>query len=190
MKTVSVFKLTPTTTTKHLFMVKKANSVAAVRKSAPAQARPPRPLPRVSKISAPALDRKTGKHAPGKSGSEHAPHSNKTIEQNFAFYANPTLALVCIPSGSSADFSIEDAAHLTGVHAEMLRYYSRVGLINSRRGFLETDLFFDADAIHEIRRIEHYRQHLGIGIRALPLICELRRAGERLQIELRFLSCP
>ena len=171
-------------------MVKKSNSVAAVRKGAPAQARPPRPSPHASKTSEPALDRKTGTHAPEKSGSDRIPHSKKTTEKDFIFYSNPTLALVCVPSGASAHFSIEDAAHLTGVHAELLRYYSRVGLIDSRQGYLETDLYFDADALHEIRRIEHYRQHLGIGLRALPLICELRRAGERLQIELRFLSYP
>lgn len=171
-------------------MVKKSNSVATARKGAPAQARPSRPSPRGSKPSQPALDRKTGTHALEKSGSARAPHPKKTIERNFAFYTNPTLALVCVPSSASAHFSIDDAAHLTGVHAEMLRYYSRAGLIDSRRGFLETDLFFDENALHEIRRIEHYRQHLGIGLRALPLICELRRASERLQIELRFLSFP
>ena len=171
-------------------MVKKSDSVAAVRKEAPAQPRPPRPSLRESKTSEPTLGHKTGTHAPAKSGSDRAHHPEKTIERNFAFYANPTLALVCVPSGASARFSLDDAAHLTGVHAEMLRYYSRVGLINSRRGFLETDLFFDENALHEVRRIEHYRQHLGIGLRALPLICELRRAGERLQIELRFLSIP
>ena len=171
-------------------MVKKSDSVAAVRKEEPAQARTPRPSPRTSKTAEPALIRKTGTHVPEKSSLARAPRPKKTIERNFAFYANPTLALVCVPSGASAHFSIDDAAHLTGVHAELLRYYSRVGLINSRQGFLETDLFFDADALHEIRRIEHYRQHLGIGLRALPLICELRRAGERLQIELRFLSVP
>lgn len=171
-------------------MVKKSNSVAAVRKGTPARARLLHSSPPSRKTSKASLGQKTGPHAPDKFGSDHGSHPKKAREQNFAFYANPTLALVCVPSGAAAHFSLEEMAHLTGVHAEMLRYYSRVGLINSRRGFLETDLFFDENALHEIRRIEHYRQHLGIGLRALPLICELRRAGERLQIELRFLSYP
>jgi len=169
-------------------MVKKSDSIAAERKKSPAQVRPSLPSPRAAKTSAPA--RKPGTHAPKKSAADHAPRPKETSARNFAFYANPTLALVCVPSGTSAQFSLDEAVHLTGVHAEMLRYYSRVGLIEARRGFLETDLFFNANALHEIRRIEHYRQHLGVGLRALPLICELRRAGERLQIELRFLSCP
>jgi len=171
-------------------MVKKSNSVAPTQKKAPGKARPPRPLPLTSKTLPHAPDRKMGAQVPQKFDPAHPSRSKKTAERNFAFYANPMLALVCVPSGASAHFSIDDAAHLTGVHAEMLRYYSRVGLINSQHGFLETDLFFDEDALHEIRRIEHYRQHLGVGLRALPLVCELRRASERLQIELRFLSAP
>ena len=170
-------------------MVKNSTSASATRKNSSAQPRLPSSPPRTRKTSE-APGHKIGTDAPEKSDSGRALHSKKAIERNFAFYTNPTMALICVPSGASAHFSLEDAAHLTGVHAEMLRYYSRVGLIDSRRGFLETDLFFDEDALLEVRRIEHYRQHLGVGLRALPLICELRRAGERLQIELRFLSYP
>ena len=95
-----------------------------------------------------------------------------------------------MPAGLSSHYSLADASLLTGEHAEMLRYYSRVGLVETRHGLLENDLYFDENALHEIRRITHYRRHLGIGLRALPLICELRREGERLEIELRFLQCP
>jgi DNA-binding transcriptional MerR regulator len=109
---------------------------------------------------------------------------------NFVFYTNSTLALVCLPSGASAFFSLEDAARLTGVHPEMLRYYTRVGLVESHSGKLENELCFDESALNEIRRIEHYRRHLGVGRRALPLICELHRTSERLKIELRFLRSP
>jgi len=171
-------------------MVKKPSSIATVRKKEPAPARLARATPRTRKTSEQPLRRKTRIPAPKKSGSARILHPKKKIEQDFVFYANPMLALVCVPSGGSAHFSLNDAAHLTGVHAEMLRYYSRVGLIESHRGFLESDLFFDEDALRDIKRIDHYRQHLGIGLRALPLICELRRASERLQIELRFLSAP
>ena len=171
-------------------MVKKSSSIAAVREKSPAHARQASATPRTRKTSAAPVGRKSGVHAPKKSASDHALMPKETIAGNFTFYANPTLALVCVPADAYAHFSLEDASHLTGVHAEMLRYYSRAGLIDSRRGFLETDLFFDENALHEIRRIEHYRQSLGIGLRALPLICELRRASERLQIELRFLSAP
>ena len=171
-------------------MAKNSTPVAAVRKAATAKAHQPRPAQRIRKAPAPALGRKTERHAAPKSSPDHDARAGKTSEPNFTFYASPTLALVCVPSDTSALFSLDDAAHLTGVHPELLRYYSRVRLIESRQGFLDTDLFFDADALNEVRRIEHYRQSLGIGLRALPLICELRLAGERLQIELRFLSYP
>jgi hypothetical protein len=170
-------------------MAKKTDSIATVRKTAPVKARQASHTPRTGKTSAVLLGRKTGTPAPEKSGPAGSSRPKQKTETNFTFYANPTLALVCIPSSTSALYSIDEAAQLTGVHAELLRYFSRTGLINSHQGYLRTDLFFDEDALHEIRRIEHYRQTLGIGLRALPLICELRRAGERLQIELRFLSC-
>jgi DNA-binding transcriptional MerR regulator len=108
----------------------------------------------------------------------------------FTFYANPTVTLVCLPVKGPVLFPLEAAARLTGLHPEMLRYYCRAGLIEALRGVEETELFFDEKALQEIRRIEHYRRHLGVGRRALPLICELRRAGERQQIELHFLREP
>ncbi len=109
---------------------------------------------------------------------------------NFAFYDNPTLTLVCVSNDTPVFFSLDEAACLTGVHQEMLRYYCRLGLIDGHPGPAATELLFDEDALREIHRIEHYRRHLGVGRRALPLICELRRQGERLQIELPFLRCP
>ena len=108
----------------------------------------------------------------------------------FTFYDNPTLTLVCVPSAALALYSLEAAARLTGVHPEMLRYYCRVGLLDAQHGIPGHDLLFAESALQEIRRIEHYRRHLGVGRRALPLVCELRRAGERQQIELRFLDGP
>jgi DNA-binding transcriptional MerR regulator len=109
---------------------------------------------------------------------------------NFTFYSSPTLALVCVADDAPALFSLDEAASLTGVHQEMLRYYCRLGLIGGLHRFAATGLFFDLDSLLEIRRIEHYRRHLGVGRQALPLICDLRRQGERLDIDLPFLSGP
>ena len=109
---------------------------------------------------------------------------------NFTFYSNPTLTLVCVSEDAPALFSLDEAASLTGVHQEMLRYYCRLGLIDGLHRLANTDLVFDLDALLEIRRIEHYRRHLGVGRQALPLICDLRRQGERLDIDLPFLSGP
>lgn len=109
---------------------------------------------------------------------------------NFTFYANPTLALACVPAAAPVFYSLEAAAQISGVHPEMLRYYLRLGLIEGHRGTWEDELFFDDTALQEVRRLEHYRRHLGVNRRALPLICELRRESERQHIELRFLRSP
>ena len=109
---------------------------------------------------------------------------------NFIFYSNPTMILVCTSLNAPSHHSLASAAQLTGVHPEMLRYYCRVGLVNSGRGVLGDEPTFDDDALEEVVRIEHYRRHLGVGRRALPLVCELRREGERRQVKLRFLECP
>lgn len=106
---------------------------------------------------------------------------------NFTFYSNSTLTLVCISDDSPALFSLDESANLTGVHQEMIRYYCRLGLIDGIKGLTAAELHFDEVALREIHNIEFYRRHLGVGRRALPLICELKRQGERLHIELPFL---
>jgi len=107
---------------------------------------------------------------------------------NFILTVNPTLTLVRVPSAPPAFFSLASAADLTEVHPEMLRYYCRVGLLGARRTEPGIELLFDVATLHEVRRLEHYRRHLGVHRRALPLLCELRRAAERLKVELRFLE--
>jgi len=109
---------------------------------------------------------------------------------NFTFYSNPTLTLVCVSNDATMLFTLDEAASLTGVHKEMLRYYCGMGLIDGLSGKMGPGLLFDANALRNIRHIQHYRRHLGVGRRALPLICNLRRQGERLEIELPFLRCP
>jgi DNA-binding transcriptional MerR regulator len=109
---------------------------------------------------------------------------------NFTFYSSPTLALVCVSDDAPVLFSLAEAASLTGVHQEMLRYYCRLGLIDGLHRSTASGLLFDLDALLEIRRIEHYRRHLGVGRQALALICDLRRESERLDIDLPFLRGP
>ena len=109
---------------------------------------------------------------------------------NFTFYTNPTQAVACMPGREPAFYSLDASAQITGVHPEMLRYYLRLGLITAHRGVWEEELYFDRKALEEVERLGFYRRHLGVSLRALPLICELRRAGERQHIELRFLESP
>lgn len=130
------------------------------------------------------------KRPPAKADSDARLERSKAGATDFIFYINPTLTLVCVPADAPVLFSLGDTADLTGVHPDMLRYYARAGLIEVRCGKLETDLLFDETALHEIRRIEHYRRHLGVGRRALPLLCELQRESSRQRINLHFLRYP
>ena len=108
----------------------------------------------------------------------------------FTFYDNSTLTLTCVPAEAPVLFSLDAAAGLTGVHPEMLRYYCRVGVINGIRDVAGAELCFEEGALHEVRRIEHYRRHLAVGRQALPLVCELRREADRRQIDIEFLRYP
>jgi len=108
----------------------------------------------------------------------------------FAFHVNQTRALVGVPANAPVLFSLETAAGLTGVHPEMLRYYCRLGLLGPGRAEGVREPVFDEEALHEVRRIEHYRRHLAVSRQALPLVCELRREAERQHIEIHFLRYP
>ena len=105
---------------------------------------------------------------------------------NFIFYVNPVVMLVCVPASEPALYSLDTAAHLTGVHSEMLRHYCQLGLLGSARAESGRKPTFDDNAIYEVRRIEHCRRHHGVSLQALPLLCDLWREVDRLQTELRF----
>jgi len=107
---------------------------------------------------------------------------------NFILYENPELGLVCLPPGTSTRYSLATAAYLTGVHPEVLRYYSEHCLAGSSRALATGEPVFDDNALYEVRRIELYRRETGVNRQALPLICELWREIDRLQGEIRTLQ--
>jgi hypothetical protein len=102
---------------------------------------------------------------------------------NFVILEN--RALVIRESGRST-YSVDDAAALSGLHPELVRYYCRIGLFGPSRADAASEPVFDDDAIYELRRIEHYRRHYGVSRRALPLISGLLHEVARLEAELRF----
>jgi DNA-binding transcriptional MerR regulator len=106
---------------------------------------------------------------------------------DLVFYSCPIVTLVCQPSAAKPQISLTSASQMTGVHPEMIRYYSRLGLIATQWDPIANDLALDGDALDEVLRIEHYRRNLGVQRRALHLICELHREAERQHIELAFL---
>jgi DNA-binding transcriptional MerR regulator len=107
--------------------------------------------------------------------------------KQFILYVSPSRALACQPAAETAFFSLETVALLTGVHPDLIRYYGRLGLLAASATDWSGAPLFDPEALDELRRIEHYRRHLGVHRRALPLIRDLRRAAEDRRIELRFL---
>ncbi len=107
---------------------------------------------------------------------------------SFILYTCRELTLVCLPPGPAPRHTLQDAAYLTGVHPEMLRYYCRLGLLDVGLDPVTGEPTFDNNALEEISRIEHFRRYLGVHRRALPLICQLRRECERMQIKLAFLG--
>ena len=170
-------------------MANNSRTTARVRKVSIAQEKKSQRAPGGRATSRPSSRRKTGVPEPLKTGSA-IPVQPEAERTKFTFHVNPTLTLVCLPVDTPTLFSLGAASNLTGVHPEMLRYYCRAGLVESIHGRSETELFFEESALHEVRRIEHYRRHLAVSRRALPLICKLRREAERKRIEIQFLRYP
>lgn len=106
----------------------------------------------------------------------------------FVFYSSPHLTLICLPDRAAAALSLLSAAERAGVHPDLLLYYCRLGLLGADRARRGARATFDEAALEEVSRIEHYRRHLGVQRRALPLVCALWREGERRHIGLRFLE--
>jgi len=109
---------------------------------------------------------------------------------NFVFYQNPTVTLVCVPAGTPALYSLHAAAHLCGMHPDLVRHYCELGLLGPERADPGREPLFDDTALYELRRIEHYQRHYGVNRQTLPVLCELWREVDRLQAEVRFLRGP
>jgi hypothetical protein len=170
-------------------MEKNSKTTVQARKKFAARKQGPRRSSHGRTTPKPASRPKAATPAPRNASGKHRVEPVATVT-TFAFYVNPTLALVCIPADAPILFSLETAANLTGVHPEMLRYYCRRGLLGPQRAEREREPTFDEEALQEVRRIEYYRRHLAVSRQALPLICELRREAERQHIEIHFLRSP
>jgi hypothetical protein len=86
--------------------------------------------------------------------------------------------------GARMTYTLEVASKMTGAEPELIRYYHVSGVVHAApKG---SGAMFDDDAIYELRRLEHYRRHLGANRQALALIGGLLREVARLEAELRF----
>src|SRR5436190_22866945 len=84
-------------------------------------------------------------------------------------------------------YSLEAAAHLTGVSRRSILIYCKSGLV---RPILEEEygaMSFNEDAIYAIRKIEYLRSSFGVNLSGIKLIFELTDEVQRLKEEIRFL---
>jgi DNA-binding transcriptional MerR regulator len=106
---------------------------------------------------------------------------------NFVILEKHSLVLTRAEYPGRSAYSLEEAAELSGVHPDMVRYYVRLGILGEGSLRPGVEPIFDDDALYELRRIEHYRRNYGVNRRSLRLVCNLWREVERLEAELRFL---
>jgi hypothetical protein len=85
-------------------------------------------------------------------------------------------------AGAWPTYTVELAAQLSGTEPELIRYYHVSGILHAHGARLQGPVF-DDDAIYELRRLEHYRRHLGANRDALVLIGRLLREVARLKAE-------
>jgi len=106
----------------------------------------------------------------------------------FVISENRSFAVVRLEDGGRAAYSLEAAAEIAGVHPDLARYYWNQGLFGPRPTDAGADPVFDNDSLYELRRVEHYRKHMGVSRRALPMLARLLREVARLEAEVRFLK--
>ena len=99
-------------------------------------------------------------------------------------------APIVVVTAEKRSYSLETTAELAEVHPDLILYYHQLGLLDSAHVTESAEVMFDDNAVYELRRIEHYRRHLGVNRQALPLVLNLLREVERLEAELRFLRGP
>ena len=106
---------------------------------------------------------------------------------NFVIVEQHSLTITEFGTTGPQQYSLEEASQHTAVHPDLLRYYCRAGLLGETRMDSEEEPNFDDACLYEIRRIEHYRHHHSVNLRALPLVLGLLREIDSLRRELNFL---
>lgn len=84
-------------------------------------------------------------------------------------------------------YTLATVAELAGLHPELLRHYSRLGLFGAVRSDGDGEPVFDDDSLREVRRFEECRRHYRLRRRALRLVWDLWREVERLREETKAL---
>lgn len=81
-------------------------------------------------------------------------------------------------------FVISIAARMVGLHAQTLRYYERVGIIQPSRSHGRQRLYSQAD-IERLRRIKTFTEDLGVNLAGAEVALKLMQRIEELEREVR-----
>ena len=84
-------------------------------------------------------------------------------------------------------YTLDAAAHLTGVSRRSILIYCKSGLVRPRLDEEYGAMSFDEQAIYNIRKIELLRGAHGVNLSGIKMIFELMEEVKRLQDEIRFL---
>ena len=81
--------------------------------------------------------------------------------------------------GDGGNYSLELAAHITGISSETILHYQETGLLPC------PDRSYDDESLRTLRRIEHLRGSVGVNEPGIRLILELARQLETLRNQMR-----
>ena len=97
------------------------------------------------------------------------------------------LGFVSVVETGRTPYSLSVAARLAAVQPDLLQHYCRIGLLGETRTNAAVEPVFDDNALYAVRRMENLREHHGVSLRALAVVCDQAREIERLHGELRSL---
>ncbi len=81
-------------------------------------------------------------------------------------------------------FTISVAARILGVHAQTLRYYERVGLIEPSRSRGNNRLYSSRD-IERLRQIKTLMDDLGVNLAGVEVILRMREQMAEMEMEIK-----
>lgn len=84
-------------------------------------------------------------------------------------------------------YAIESVEEITGTPRHLIAVYCKHGLVSTVGKPEEEGWNFDDEAIHRLRRLEHFRAQYGMNIAGLRMVSQLLQDVERLRGEVRFL---
>jgi DNA-binding transcriptional MerR regulator len=92
------------------------------------------------------------------------------------------------PSNSPGTvYTIETVERITRISKDRIVFYYQHGLVTSIRAADQSDLLFDDEAIHRLRRIAFLLAEYRINPEGLKMVTSLMDEVERLRAEVRFL---